>query len=109
MKDEDESFNLQRDLVEYHAAFIEPESVSKVRSSRTGTDSENNKKDANFADTVEQLFGKKLDIPGAQSPDMELNEVEDLLDRVTEYQNYQESMKEKTKFNFAHWTDISLE
>ena len=109
IKDQDEEFTTQRSLLEYHAAFSEPEMVSRVRKTRES--SEKAKTDKDFAKTVKSLFGRDLNLPGIKSTEskMELTEVGNLLDKISVYDGEQKAMKTKTKFNFQHWADINLE
>ena len=112
-KDREENFTTQRNLLEYHAAFFGPEAantINKIRKDRN-QNSPNSNSDREFAATVKSLFGRDLILPG-QSPEdskMEIADVGSLLDRVSSYQEEQEAMREKSKFNFRYWTDIELE
>ena len=86
--------------------------VNQVRKARDEqTPEKKGKTDQDFGTAIKQLFGKDLNLPDMKppSPDLELNEVGDLLDRMESYQDSQEAMKETTKLNFAHWTDVDLE
>jgi uncharacterized radical SAM superfamily protein len=60
MKDSDEHFEMTRGFIEYHAGFIEPEVVRRVRESR-----ENTVKDDNFEDNVRQTKIKIDNVAGA--------------------------------------------
>lgn len=106
-KDQEEKFVTQRDLLEYHAAFSEPEMVSKLRDSREG--SENAKIDKDFASTIKGLFGRDINLPNQPSqPDMKINKVGDILNKISTYQSEQDTLKTKSRFNFKHWTNIDL-
>jgi uncharacterized radical SAM superfamily protein len=58
MKDVNEQFETTRSFVEYHAGFIEPEAVRRVRESRETTVT-----DDHFEDNVKSLFGRELKSP----------------------------------------------
>lgn len=109
MRDQNEKFTVQRNLLEYHAAFLEPEIVNKVRKIRES--SEQGTTDKEFADTVKSLFGRDLNLPGIKQDEskMELTEVGNLLDKINTYDGEQKAMETKTKFNFQHWADVDLE
>jgi hypothetical protein len=67
LKDEDESFESNRDFVEYHASFIEPQAVKKIREARRGEDRDTIEVDDDtFKDTLKNVFGKGLDFDEAK-------------------------------------------
>ncbi len=58
MKDEQEHFELMRDIAEHNAMFTNPEGVSQIREAREKTFTVN---DQDFEAIIEQNFGKKLE------------------------------------------------
>lgn len=59
MEDKDEEFVSGRDLVEYHASFIEPEAVRKVREAREESVEVPHDE---FIAGIEYFFGRKIDL-----------------------------------------------
>jgi hypothetical protein len=61
-KDQEDQFERTREFVEYHASFIEPQAVQKLRESR-------NKdlvvSDKDFAESVKDMFGRDVKFQGA--------------------------------------------
>lgn len=60
--DEDERFELLRDVAEHNAMFWNPQGVDQVRQAREQTFKTDDKE---FGKMVEELFGRRLDLPGA--------------------------------------------
>lgn len=58
--DEKEQFELLRDIAEYNASFWNPQGVDEVRRAREKTFALSDK---DFAQQVEEAFGRKLNIP----------------------------------------------
>ncbi len=57
MKDREEEYIQRRDMVEYHASFIEPEAVRKIRETREKAVEVS---DDQFAAGLEKFFGRSL-------------------------------------------------
>lgn len=57
MKDKDENFEQQRDFIEYHASFIEPQAVKKIREARERSIELN---DDEFSKNVSEMFGRDI-------------------------------------------------
>jgi len=113
IKDRDNDFTNSRTLLEYHAGFLEPELVNKVRASR---EEESKKKssgvigttdDKAFSDSVGRLFGRNIDgtIPENTGNVHKLN----FADRMAEYEKEQQEKRRRPKYNYTHWTDLELE
>ena len=113
MEDRKESFETRRDLVEYHASFIEPEMVSKIVEQREkGTNIIGTTDDKAFSKSVGQIFGRDPNLPSTNSDqgDGEVHEVSDLLDRVKAYEKEQATFKkDKLPYNYKHWSEFNLE
>jgi hypothetical protein len=62
-KDQEEEFERSRDFVEYHASFIEPKAVQKIREARSGGDS-GVITDTNFVESVKGIFGREVEFQG---------------------------------------------
>jgi len=56
--DEKDSFELQREIAEHNAMFMNPEGVRKVRDARENTFETT---DEDFDDMLEDIFGSKLE------------------------------------------------
>lgn len=57
MMDDEDKFEVQRDLIEYNASFSNPEAVRRVREARENTYSTDPEK---FNEMVTTMFGRKL-------------------------------------------------
>lgn len=68
--DEKDSFELQREIAEHNAMFVNPEGVRKVRDARENTFETT---DEEFDDILEDIFGHKLN-------DVESNNIDTYLD-----------------------------
>ena len=115
IKDQEDHIVDVRDMIEYHASFIEPEIVSKVIESRgnpgvadrdvvAGTTS-----DSEFNESVRRMFGRD---PGITENDesAETHNIDGVLDRITKYQEEQAAIKQtSTPYNYKYWSDVDLE
>jgi len=82
MKDEEERYEMLRDIAEHNAMFSNPEGVAKIREARENTWSI---PDDKFKDTIKDMFGRDLPDfeklkteqkdPAKSYLDMELDEV----------------------------------
>jgi len=73
--DEKDSFELQREIAEHNAMFVNPEGVRKVRDARENTFETT---DEEFDNILEDLFGNKLERSRTNVDtylDMELDEI----------------------------------
>ncbi len=110
MEDQNEEFQYQRNLIEYHASFIEPETVSRTRKRRDELEA-SERKDSGFTNTIKALFGRDIAFKGhaANESDMKnVHEVSDLLDRVGQYNQYKQ-IKNRSKYNYIDWLEFSME
>jgi len=104
LKDQDEDFTTNRDFVEYHASFIEPQAVHKIRESRNKAIAVD---DNTFAQTVSNVFGRSL--PGAKSG-IEATESHSI--NMGEIMNNIKASRVKPKdpsLNYKYWSQIKLE
>lgn len=111
IKDQEEDFKTQRNLLEYHVSFLEPELVEKVRKRRDEQDA-SNKKDDNFAQTLKSMFGRDVEFKGTPSNESDfkdVQEVSDVLDKIKAYDAAQKTIKSKSVYNFTDWIDFDLE
>jgi hypothetical protein len=106
IKDQEEEFNLSRDFIEYHASFIEPQAVQKIRDGRKKSVEID---DTEFETSIKNIFGRAL--PNAKVPVGEDNKshsvnMGEIMKAVDEHKN-----KEKNKdptFNYKHWSQFDL-
>lgn len=112
IKDQEENYIKNRNLVEYHASFTNPEVVNKIIEQR-----ERQKKniigttdDAAFSKSVGQIFGRDPKLTPEKQSDNEVHEVSDLLDRIDAYEREQSLReKENVPYNYKHWSEFNLE
>ena len=105
LKDQEEEFNSHRDFVEYHASFIEPQSVHKIRQARKKAVEVD---DSTFAQNVADIFGRPL--PNAKKPGIENTQSHSV--NIGEIMKNMDSMKNKSKdetYNYKHWAQFKLE
>jgi hypothetical protein len=106
MKDQEEDFTAERDMVEYHVSFTEPDIVKKVRKIREETVQV---EDASFYKGVEKMFGRSIDPTGSSQSieggihDIDLNEVM----RNMQNTKYRESNNDPS-LNYRHWSTFNL-
>ena len=104
-KDKDEEFEHSRDMVEYHASFIEPEAVRRIRDSR---DRAVEIPDDKFMAGLEYLFGKPLMNASLNRPkEQELHKI-DLNKVLTDYNNLKKEKINVKKFNYKDWTNLKI-
>ena len=104
-KDQDEEFERGRDMVEYHASFIEPEAVRKVRDSRERAIEIPEDK---FMAGIEFLFGKPLRNTSAARPkEQELHKI-NLSKVLNAYNDIQKEKAKVGKFNYKDWTNLKI-
>jgi hypothetical protein len=68
LKDQEEDFEGKRDFVEYHASFIEPQVVKKIKDEREGKSDDKTVKvsDDDFTRGLKSLFGRDVDLNTAK-------------------------------------------
>lgn len=59
VKDGEEKFEQNRDFIEYHASFIEPQAVKKIRESRANAVKVSNE---DFIKGIKNIFGRDIDL-----------------------------------------------
>lgn len=113
MKDQEEEYTLNRNLIEYHASFIDPEMVSKIIEQR-----ESNKNnvigttdDEEFSKSVGKIFGRDPKLgPRKDTGSNDVHEVSDILDRIEAYEKEQASKNRNIlPYNYSHWSEFDLE
>jgi len=113
LKDQEEDHVRSRNLVEYHASFIEPDIVNKIIEQREsgGEGVIGTTDDEAFRKSVGEIFGRDVKLPSSEEhSDGEIHEVSGLLDRVKAYDEEQAALKKETlPFNFKHWSEFNLE
>ena len=101
-KDQEERFEINRDLVEYHASFIEPEAVRKIRNAR---EQSIEIADDQFMSGIETIFGRKMS--KAEKPKDQKMHKADVQKILSEYNG---ARKESAKGqNYKDWMDMKLE
>lgn len=117
IEDKEEEFLDSRSLIEYHAGFLEPALVSKVRNERDanirsskgiiGTADERA-----FGESIKQMFGNDLNIPTRKSEDLNSSEIHhfaNVADRIKKYEQDQIELKASTvPYNYKHWAEFDL-
>ena len=104
MEDCEEEFNNHRDMVEYHASFIEPEAVRKIRESR---DKAIEIPDKEFQAGLERSFGRAL--PGQKRSEGNIEAV----DPSASIANYKAITKAQQVgaikgTDYKHWLESDL-
>ena len=107
LKDQDEDFEYKRNFIEYHASFIEPEAVKKIRESREKSVSLS---DNEFSDVLRNTFGRGLtgEIKGAHESQIHNVNIGDILNNISNIK-YRQRIKHDKTMNYRHWSDINLE
>lgn len=101
-KDQEEDFTLRRDLVEYHASFIEPQAVQKIRDGRKNAV---RVEDNQFAQNIESIFGRAL--PNSKNPAKKKEELS--VDWGTVMKNIEEHRNKKVeKRDYKYWLNLEL-
>lgn len=106
MKDREETFTNERDLIEYQVSFSAPDVIKKVRKSREETVGV---EDASFYKGIEKIFGRSIDPTGSSKSieggihDIDLDEVVRRMSNIDHYENYDPSL------NYKHWATLDLE
>lgn len=113
IKDQEEKITDARDMIEYHASFIEPEIVGRVIEGRNknvrkdilaGTTN-----DADFNESIKRMFGRDPGI-AKNTNEQQVHKLDNVFKRITEYQEQQAANKQTaTPFNYRYWSDVNLE
>ena len=109
MEDRDSEFTDRRDLIEYHASFIEPEAVGKVREAR---DSSVDVPHDEFVDGIEHFFGRKIGISQEKRKGGATVSVDpkQAIKESNEFKKEQDnSNAQAAKLDYAHGLKIDLE
>lgn len=103
LEDRKESFEGRRDLVEYHASFIEPEAVQKIRKSR---DEAVELTHDDFITSIESVSGRKISLDKERRKGAESHTVthQGIGSRVQ-----QPAPKEYKTPNHQDWLNMELE
>ncbi|MFA5023436.1 MAG: hypothetical protein WC523_00565 [Patescibacteria group bacterium] len=103
IKDRDEKFEENRDMVEYHASFIEPEAVRKIKEAR---EQAVEVPDEQFISGIEQMFGRSLpSVKNQQEKEMHKVDIGKVLDN---YNNIKKSDVPK-EISYKDWLNMDLE
>lgn len=105
LKDQEEEFTSRRDFIEYHASFIEPQAVNKIRESRKKAVEID---DTEFSQNIQDMFGRPL--PNMKNPGIENTKSHSV--NIGELMKNIEDLKNKPKdetFNYRHWAQFKLE
>lgn len=102
-KDQEDEFILKRDLIEYHASFIEPKAVQQIRDGRKKVVQVD---DNSFAQNIQSIFGRPLPNSKNPAPDKKVENINwgDLVKNVQEYRN----RKEEPNANYSYWVNMDL-
>ena len=103
LQDRQEQFEHNRDMVEYHASFIEPESVRKIRTSREQAVEIT---EDQFMLGIEKIFGRKMNSGTERPKDQKLMKA-DVKKALSEYKNAQKV--EEVSTSYKDWLNINLE
>lgn len=109
MEDHKESFETKRDLVEYHASFIEPEAVRKIRESREESVEVSHD---DFTAGIEYFFGRKIPISKDRKKGTEAQSIDpNAAVRMSDVYKKNEMAKKTTQqdVNYNDWLNLDLE
>jgi hypothetical protein len=99
MLDNEEKWELLRDVAEHNAAFTNPEGVSKAREARKNSYSMN---DEDFNELLDNTFGKRLD-------EFEMEELNNEDDRETNVLKLIENIKKHDASKYKEYIDMDLD
>jgi len=103
MEDEKESFETERDLVEYNASFVEPEAVRKIREAREKAIII---PEEQFMSGIEKMFGRPLNIKERpQEQEMQKADLGQILDRYSQ----KKDDSAQAVSSYKDWLNINLE
>jgi len=104
IEDRNEKFESNRDMVEYHASFIEPEAVRKIRDARDQTVTV---PEEQFVSGIEQIFGRSLPVDIDRPKEKEIQRA-DVGKLLAEYKNTKNSEMPKG-LSYKDWLNVNLE
>ena len=114
MKDQEESYIRNRNLVEYLASFIEPELVSEIMKKRdqsgfTSDNVSNEESDAIFNESIKQIFGRDPNLAPKDELGGDADQIGNTLDRIATYEHEKDTKNTNPAYNYRHWADFDLE
>lgn len=109
LEDRKESFEHDRDMVEYQASFVEPEAVRKIREAR---DESVKVPDKEFIAGIEYFFGRKINLPdkpqsGTVSSTMDPRMAEGMSNSYKQAQV--QAANPARAVDSRHWLNLDLE
>ena len=112
-KDQEEQYIKNRNLVEYHASFIEPEMVGKIIEQRNKNEDNviGTTDDKAFGDSVGRMFGRDISLElNKDQSERELHQVDNMLQLIEDYEREQSALKSNNlPYNYDHWSELDLE
>lgn len=115
MKDHDDLYTRQRSMLEYHASFTEPERVSKVIENRgkdTNAEVIGTTDDAEFNDSIKEIFGRDAGLaPAPKNVEGagEVHHIRDAVENMVAYEERKAALANMPAYNYLHWVDFNLE
>ena len=111
MLDKEEEFEDTRNIVEYHASFIEPEAVRKIRE---GRDNSVEVPHEEFVAGIEEMFGRKIDLSTSKENRGKLESVSiDPKEAIRKAEEFKKKQKHSAPVNmpkdYRHWLNMELE
>lgn len=107
IEDDEKAYTGQRDLVEYHASFIEPEAVRKIREAREESVEVPHDE---FVAGIEYFFGKKINLSRNKRKGAEMHTVVSPGVGARSYKQQKErAKKERKPIDYESWLNMSLE
>ena len=103
-EDEDKEFKIKRDLVEYHASFIEPEAVRKIREAREEAVEVPHDE---FTAGIEYFFGRQIGLPKNKRKGAEMHDV--VNPGIGMRSSANQEKKASMPVDYKSWLDMSLE
>lgn len=108
-EDEEEKYNRQRDFIEYHASFIEPEAVRKIREAREeSVDVPHDE----FVAGIEYFFGRQINLPKEKRKGSETHNI-DPKSAIKRSDNYKMNKPKpgrlKSFVDYEFWLNLNLE
>jgi len=106
LEDKNERFTRNRDLVEYHASFIEPEAVQKIREAR---DNSVAVPDKEFTAGIEYFFGRKINLPEEKKTTTESVSIDPEVAIRKSNMYKKENKKVSHVIDYSYWLNMDLE
>jgi DNA-binding transcriptional regulator GbsR (MarR family) len=104
IQDREEKFEFNRDMVEYHASFIEPEAVRKIRNAREQSIEVS---EDQFMSGLEQIFGHRISDKAERPKNQKMHKA-DVKKMLSEYKSAQKEVITNGQ-NYKDWLDMKLE